>query len=70
MKTLVIRFSLLCLLMCACTSEKVVNLRDYGVLPDTHENLSAKVQEALNAIQQEYPDVPVTVLFEPGRYDF
>ena len=52
MKRIILNLSLLILLMSACSGEKVVNMRDYGIVPDTKENLSSKMQEALVAIKQ------------------
>ena len=45
MKRIILNLSLLIVLMSACSSEKVVNMRDYGIVPDTKENLSSKMQE-------------------------
>ena len=61
---------MLCLLMSACSNEKVVQMRDYGIVPNTEENLSAKMQEALVAIKRANEGKKVTLLFEEGRYDF
>lgn len=66
-------FTILCLfalLSSACSNEKIVYMRDYGVVPDTQGNLSAKVQEALTIIKQENEGKNVTLVFEKGRYDF
>lgn len=70
MKRIILNLSLLILLMSACSGEKVVNMRDYGIVPDTKENLSSKMQEALVAIKQANEGKKVTLLFEDGRYDF
>ena len=70
MKQIILNLCLLVLLMSGCSNEKIIRMRDYGVLPDTKENVSAKVQEALTAIQQENEGKKVTLVFEPGRYDF
>lgn len=45
-------------------------MRDYGIVPDTKENLSAKVQDALTAIKQANEGKKVTLVFDKGRYDF
>ena len=58
------------LILSACSNEITVNMRDYGIVPDTKENLSAKMQEALTAIKQANEGKKVTLLFEKGRYDF
>ena len=70
MKRIILNFSLLILLMSACSNEEIVKMRDYGIVPDTKENLSPKMQEALVAIKQAYEGKKVTLLFEDGRYDF
>ena len=70
MKQIIFKVCMLCLLMSACSNEKVVLMRDYGIVPDTEENLSAKMQEALVTIKQENEGKKVTLLFEKGRYDF
>ena len=70
MKQIIINLCLLVVLMSACSQEKTVYMRDYGIVPDTKENLSAKMQEALTVIKQENEGKKVTLLFEKGRYDF
>ena len=47
MKRIILNLSLFIVLMSACSGEKVVKMRDYGIVPDTKENLSSKMQEAL-----------------------
>ncbi len=55
----------------ACTGNKVVEMKDYGIVPDTRENLSPKLQQALQEIrQQNGAGEKITLRFEPGRYDF
>ena len=58
------------LILSACSNEITVNMRDYGIVPDTKENLSAKMQEALTAIKEANEGKNVTLVFEKGRYDF
>ncbi len=70
MKKIIPLLCLFALLMSACSNEKVINMCDYGIVPDTKENLSGKMQEALIAIQQASEGKKVTLLFEKGRYDF
>ena len=70
MKQIIINLCLLVVLMSACSQEKTVYMRDYGIAPDTQENLSAKMQEALTLIKQENEGKNVTLVFEKGRYDF
>ena len=70
MKQIILNLCLLVVLMSACSHEKTIHMRDYGIVPDTKENLSAKMQEALTVIKQENEGKKVTLLFEKGRYDF
>ena len=58
------------LILSACSNDVTVNMRDYGIVPDTEENLSGKMQEALTAIKQANEGKKVTLVFEKGRYDF
>ena len=70
MKQIILNLCLLVVLMSACTQEKTIHMRDYGIVPNTEENLSAKMQEALTVIKQENEGKNVILLFEKGRYDF
>ena len=70
MKKIILNLCWLMMLMSACSQEKIVKMREYGIVPDTQENLSAKMQEALTQIRLENEGKPVTLLFEKGRYDF
>ena len=70
MKKIILNLCLLTLLVSACSNEKIIEMRQYGIVPDTKENLSAKMQEALTLIKQENEGKKVTLLFEKGRYDF
>ena len=70
MKKIILNLCVLALMLGACSNEKTVRMRDYGIVPDTEENLSAKMQEALTLIKQENEGKAVTLVFEKGRYDF
>lgn len=70
MKEIILNLCVLTLLFGACSNEKIVNMSDYGIVPNTNENLSAKMKDALTVIQQESEGKNVTLLFEKGRYDF
>ena len=67
MKKIILNLCVLALLMGACSNEKIVKMSDYGIVPNTNENLSAKMQEALIAIKQESEGKNVTLVFENGR---
>ena len=43
-------------------------MTEYGIVPNTQENMSAKMQEALTLIQQENEGKSVTLVFEKGSY--
>ncbi len=70
MKQFFYLFCLSFLILYGCSSEAVVKMSDYGITPDTKENLSGKIQQALTTIKQEYEGKKITLLFESGRYDF
>lgn len=56
------------LVSCGRQSE-VYDLTDFGIVPDTGENISPLFEKALRQIAYG-SDVPVTVHLAPGRYDF
>ena len=70
MKRTLINLCLLCLTLGACSDVEVIRMSEYGIVPDTQENLSAKMQEALTDIQSKYAGKAITLSFEKGRYDF
>ena len=70
MKRIFLNLCLFVFLMSACSDGKIVKMRDYGIVPDTKENLSGKMQEALEVIKAASEGKDVTLLFEKGRYDF
>ena len=70
MKKVFFKLCIVAFLLGSCSNEKVVNMREYGIVPDTEENLSAKMQEALTVIKQETEGKNVTLVFEKGRYNF
>lgn len=62
------------LLACACTMQaarRVYDAEAFGLKPGTGENLSARMQQAIQAIRSEAGGKDKIVLrFRPGRYDF
>ena len=70
MKRKIVYLCLAFLAFCSCSTEQVIDMRTYGIVPDASENQSAKLQEALTAIYKEYPSKEVTLRFEPGTYHF
>ena len=45
-------------------------MSDYGIIPDTEENVSARVSKALAEIRKESEGKDVVINFEPGTYHF
>lgn len=71
MKRIIFNFCFAWLAVSAFAGSKVVEMRNYGLVPNTHENLSPKLQKALQDIKSQVtPGDKVTLLFESGRYDF
>ncbi|MBO5251613.1 MAG: alpha-1,3-galactosidase B [Bacteroidaceae bacterium] len=70
MKRIILNLCLLGLLVSACNGPQVVEMSAYQIVPDTKENLSGKMQEALNTIQATYGTENIVLKFEKGRYDF
>ena len=54
----------------SCQQEKVYDLADYGLKPDSGENASPLIAKALQAIAAETKGDMVTILLPKGRYDF
>ena len=44
----------------------VINAVDYGIKPNTYENISPQLRELTKAASKQ---TPVKIVFEPGRYD-
>lgn len=71
MKRIIFNFCFAWLALSAFAGNKVIEMRSYGLVPDTRENLSSKLQTALQDIRSQVkPGESVTLLFEAGRYDF
>ena len=51
MKRIFLNLCLFVLLLSACSNERVVRMSDYGIVPDTKENMSANMKEALEGIK-------------------
>lgn len=53
------------------TGKTVYNLADYGIRPDTKENISPLIAKAIQDIRQEVSEgQEITILLPAGRYDF
>ena len=53
MKRIIFNFCFVWLAVSAFAGSKVVEMRNYGLVPDTHENLSPKLQKALQDIKSQ-----------------
>lgn len=71
MKRIIFNLWMVCLSVAAMAGNRVVDMRTYGIVPDTRENLSPKLQQALAEIYVAQSEGEKVVLrFERGRYDF
>ncbi|MBY0066846.1 hypothetical protein [Empedobacter falsenii] len=53
------------------SSSKVYDLSNYGIQPNTGENISLTINQTIQKIISEVgKDVPITIKFKKGRYDF
>ncbi|SHL91859.1 alpha-1,3-galactosidase-related protein [Flavobacterium saccharophilum] len=68
MQKLFITYILFSVLTFCAAQEKVkrINVKDYGILANTKENLTAKVNQLIEGIGNE----SVQIIFPKGRYDF
>ncbi|MEG0993467.1 MAG: right-handed parallel beta-helix repeat-containing protein [Bacteroidales bacterium] len=57
-------------LSCTTNNSVQVDLKEWGLYPDTEENATAYVLKAMENIREKYPDTPITLLFEKGTYKF
>ena len=64
MKRIIFNFCFVWLAVSAFAGSKVVEMRNYGLVPDTHENLSPKLQKALQDRSPCFlnPDVTISIL--------
>ncbi|MBQ8045183.1 MAG: alpha-1,3-galactosidase B, partial [Bacteroidales bacterium] len=68
-----IRNFLLAILVIAITTscnKDVYKLSDYGIYPNTGEDISEKLAKAFDIINEEREGNPATIIFEAGDYDF
>lgn len=70
-KNAMLLLSLLIVAACSDRGINVYDLADYGIIPDTGEDLSAKFCDALQKIKLEAADADsVLIKLAAGRYDF
>ena len=59
------------LLLASCgVNEKVYYARDFGVVPGTGEDMTAKIAAAIEVIRSERAGKPAVLVLEGGEYDF
>jgi len=64
----ILLFAIIVSLWTSCTveSEKIIYASDYGIIPNTEENITSKI----NMLIEELEDDNVTIIFSKGRYNF
>lgn len=68
-----IRIFLLTILTVAITTscnDGVYKLSDYGIYPNTGEDITQKLAEVIEVIKSEREGLPTTLIFDEGDYDF
>ena len=58
------------MLLSCSTHRKVYKASDFGIYPNTGEDMTKAVADAVAAINGERGGRPATLLFESGEYDF
>ena len=61
---------LLLFIVSCCPNEKIYHASDFGIVPGTGEDMTAKVAAAIETIKAECSGEPAVLLFEGGEYDF
>lgn len=54
----------------SCTGEKVYHASDFGIVPNTGEDMTAEFADAIATIKAERAGKPAVLLLEGGEYDF
>ena len=62
-------FAVVALFFSSC-GEKVYYASDFGIVPDTGEDMTKAIARAIETIKNECGDRPAVLLFEGGEYDF
>jgi len=64
-------FTIICALGIAFSSMAyTIDMKDYGVRPDTGKDMAPKINLALNKIAEKYGKTDITLKFAPGVYNF
>ena len=54
----------------SCSNEKVYHASDFGIIPNTGEDMTQEIVKAIETIKSERAGEPAVLLFEAGEYDF
>ena len=54
----------------SCSNEKVYHASDFGIIPNTGEDMTQEIVKAIETIKSERAGKPAVLLFESGEYDF
>ena len=54
----------------SCSNEKVYHASDFGIIPNTGEDMTQEIVKAIETIKSERAGEPAVLLFETGEYDF
>ena len=54
----------------SCSNEKVYHASDFGIIPNTGEDMTQEIAKAIETIKSERAGEPAVLLFEAGEYDF
>ena len=54
----------------SCSNEKVYHASDFGIIPNTGEDMTQEIVKAIETIKSERAGDPAVLLFEAGEYDF
>ena len=63
-------FQFLVIISLTSCNDGVYKLSDFGVYPNTGEDMTAQIAKAIATIQEEQQGSPATLVFEKGDYDF
>ena len=63
-------FLFLVIILFSSCSESVYKLSDFGVYPNTGEDMTAQIASVIATIQETQKGAPATLLFDAGDYDF
>lgn len=62
--------AILATFLVSCSNEKVYHASDFGIIPNTGEDMTQEIVKAIETIKSERAGEPAVLLFESGEYDF